>query len=135
MPETGLSYQVVLDLMRMSIYLNKACHVFCESVFFTYFGSQERATRIGVLYGFRDLENKLVDFLDSCEMFNDLAQELSIHPDNGSLSVVNGLTPQAYQEETMKLKLHMKCEFKIKSRSSSSSASESTSHEKLELLA
>ena len=134
MPGTGLSYEVVLDLMRMSIYLNKACHVFCEN-YFTYFGSQERASRIGVLYGFRDLENKLVDFLDSCEMFNDLAQELIIHPDDGSLSMVNSLTPQAYQEETMKLKLHMKCEFKIKSRSSSSSASESTSHEKLELLA
>ena len=33
MPETGLCYQVVMGLMRMSNYLNKAYHVFCDNYF------------------------------------------------------------------------------------------------------
>ena len=32
-PEAGLSYQVVMDLMTMSNYLNKAYHVFCDNYF------------------------------------------------------------------------------------------------------
>ncbi len=33
MPDTGLSYQAVMDVMKMSNYLNKAYHIICDNYF------------------------------------------------------------------------------------------------------
>ena len=45
----------------------------------------------------RTLDSKLIEFLDACEKFNELLPNCT--PEQ---SVVNGLTPEAYEQETIK---------------------------------
>ena len=45
----------------------------------------------------RTLDSKLIEFLDACEKFNELLPKCT-----SEQSVVNGLTPEAYEQETIK---------------------------------